>query len=239
MGKKGIELSYEISESIIDKVIKDFDTNEKEKEDVLRCLFSLYEKNTSLNCVLIKVTVLNSLYSAGLTNNIGKKKVDVVKMAEHIAGEKCFDDWLWSDNQDEQLKAYDYISLGIREQSNGLYDNCYAFASKYCNWHRPDVFPIMDSNAKWNLYSFIKNNDIPFKRTPNNWEKIKVCYDYKLFWNIFKLFQEYLNNDFNSVKKYSVKDIDKFLWQYGRSEDDNSTIQEIGGEGGDEYAKDS
>ena len=155
--KKVHKYDYEITEDIVEETIARFDQNEKNKEIVLSELFEQYSTNTQFYDVLIKVTVLNSLYSAGLNNNDGSKTIDVVTMTKHIILEPCFDNWLQSDEEKEQIKAYNYIAVGLSEARDENYNKCYAFASKYCSWHRPDIYSIMDSRAKKNLFSFIQS----------------------------------------------------------------------------------
>lgn len=230
------DLSYKLSEINIDEIIGRFEEKEKYKEAVLKEIFEKYKTNKNLNEVLIKVTVLNSLYSAGLNNNDGKKTIDVVTMARHIQAKSRLDDWLDSEDEEVLYNAYYYIACGSSEIRSDSYNNCYAFASKYCSWQRPEVFPIMDSRAKKNLYQFIKNNDI----TISSNQKIDRLgkddfYDYKMFWQICKEFKEFVNSNYVGEKEYTIKDIDKFLWQYGRESNDILQKEEIeskeGGEG--------
>lgn len=216
------DLSYKLSEINIDEIIGRFEEKEKYKEAVLKEIFEKYKTNKNLNEVLIKVTVLNSLYSAGLNNNDGKKTIDVVTMARHIQAKSRLDDWLSSENEEDLFNAYYYIACGSSEIRSETYNNCYAFASKYCSWQRPEVFPIMDSRAKKNLSLFIKENPISIKEELIGWEKKET--DYKLFWSACKEFQKYINGLGN--RNYNMKKIDEFLWEYGRPDDEPVSIKE-------------
>ena len=236
------ENNYILNVDDINENIKIFDENEKYKEFVLKALFDKYKWNISYYEILIKVTTLNTLYSAGLNNSEGKKTIDVVTMARHILLEPNFDSWLTSDDEKDNYKAYDYIASGVSAIRDGHYNKCKAFASKYCHWHRPEVFPIMDSRAKSNLYNFIDINDISDAKV-NGWDKIKKddFSDYNLFWEVFKEFKKYINEKLIGEEKYSIKDIDKLLWQYGRPKEEKTTSKEEieGRENQGEKSKDS
>ncbi|MCR4846153.1 MAG: hypothetical protein K5865_05380 [Eubacterium sp.] len=240
------ENNYILNVDDIYENIKIFDENEKYKETVLRKLFDVYKDNTNFCKVLIKVTTLNSLYGAGLHDSIGSKTIDVITMAKHILLEPRFDGWLKSENENDHLKAYSYIESGKSDARDEHYNNCYSFASKYCSWHRPDIFPIWDTTVRENLHHFIMANDISSAKEVEEWDKINNSNfnNYMVFYKVFIRFKDYINdkirkeNDKN--QEYTVKELDKFLWQYSRKiDDDDNTLQKIGGDGGDEKSKDS
>lgn len=218
---------YKLSEKVIAKAIRDFDYSERYKEVVLTKLFEKYPNNTDYYEILIKVTVLNSLYSAGLNNNKGKKTIDVVTMAKHILLEPRIDIWLKQDDEEVLFNAYRYIAEEESCVRNKEYSKCYAFASKYCSWHRPEVFPIMDSKAKKNLYQFIINNDISVSSKSKVLTKLEKddFHDYKIFWDLCKEFKEFIESSYEREKEYNMKDIDKLLWQYGRETNENDILQ--------------
>lgn len=56
-----------ITKGTIDNTIAIFEKQEKEKEDMLRSIFNAYHNNTEPYSVLLKVTLLNSLYGTQLT----------------------------------------------------------------------------------------------------------------------------------------------------------------------------
>lgn len=122
------------------------------------------------------------------------------------------------------MKAYQYLAEGLSDARNEDYNKCYAFASKYCSWHKPDKFPIMDSCAKKNLYYFIVNNDIPLSVDSKESNRLKDAgfHEYELFWILCGDFKKFIQNKFPREKEYTFKEIDKLLWQYGRNPQSDS-----------------
>lgn len=173
---------------------------------------------------MIKVTTLNNLYGAGLRNskdeNRDKKKtIDVVTMASHIVSmNKKIDELLYSKDKNELIEAYKIIESGFDTEK---YKKCYVFASKYCSWHNNDVFPIMDSRVKKELYKFIisKNNEFNGDESKGRNIGSSGFYEYELFRSTCIEFRNHVNNFINPPKEYTLKDLDKFLWVYGEKED--------------------
>ena len=235
MKYQSTEEGYQISKEIIKKYISKFDS-EEEKERVLTNLFKRFDKNTSLEDVVIKVTALNALYNAGLNNSEGSKTIDVFSMAKHIVSEPEFDSWLDSENADIQMKAYKYIESGTSVFRDSNYNNCYAFASKYCSWHKPDKFPIMDSCAKKSLYNIIVSEDNDFSFTVDGkTPKIEASdfHDYDIFSKACKSLRDYIVEKYDVGKEFDLKELDKYLWERGRIIDSNATgrnLAKIGGE---------
>ena len=91
-------------------------------------IFKLYPTNTVLEEVLIKVLVLNDLYS---TNILGTYAV-----AKHILDLHI----------DERLKNGDasLVTDIAHIELNGKEKYFYSFATKYCAMHQPKLFPIYD-----------------------------------------------------------------------------------------------
>lgn len=80
----------------------------------------------------------------------------------------------------------------------------YSFATKYCSHHNPEDFPIYDSFVDKVLryfrdmdgFSEFKNGDL------KNYKRFKeILNDFRMFYGL---------------QTYSFKDIDKFLWQFGK-----------------------
>ena len=91
-------------------------------------IFKLYPTNTVLEEVLVKVLVLNDLYS---TNILGTYAV-----TKHIIGLHI----------DERLKNGDasLVTDIAHIELNGKEKHFYSFATKYCAMHQPKLFPIYD-----------------------------------------------------------------------------------------------
>lgn len=87
---------------------------------------------------------------------------------------------------------------------NGSVKNFYSFATKYCSHHKPLDFPIYDSYVD-HLLRYFRDIDgfFNFKN-----DELK---NYSHFKNVLIKFR-----DFYGLEPYSLKDIDKYLWQLGK-----------------------
>lgn len=101
-------------------------------DQVLTEAFKSHPRNHSVHSVLLKVALLNSLYRTQI--------FDVYGMAEHVLDE-TLDKYL----RKGSLEAVSRIRRGhaIRRKKGKELD-FYSFATKYCHWHRPDVYPMYD-----------------------------------------------------------------------------------------------
>ena len=137
---------------------------------------------------MIKSAVLNDFYSTNIFS--------ILPVAKHIL----------SLNIDVRLKEGDETL--VDEIKNIVINNkpiqFYSFATKYCSHHNPNHFPIYDSFIDKVLryfrdkdgFSEFKNSDL------KDYKKFKVIInDFQLFYGL---------------QKYSLKEIDKFLWQFGK-----------------------
>ena len=98
-------------------------------EMVLSELFGKYSSNQNLRDILIKVTALNSLYNTNIYATI--------KVAEHIL------------NKNIDVKLQQGLPEVVDEiaeiEIDGKIRRNFSFASKYCHWHQPEMYPIYDS----------------------------------------------------------------------------------------------
>ena len=80
----------------------------------------------------------------------------------------------------------------------------YSFATKYCSHHRPDKYPIYDSYVN-KLLKYFRNRDgfMAFKEADLK--------KYSSYYNIIQSFKS-----FYGLQAFSVKQIDKYLWQLGK-----------------------
>jgi len=80
----------------------------------------------------------------------------------------------------------------------------YSFATKYYSWHAPHIYPIYDSFVDQLLWAYQKQEKFAaFKR-----EELLVYTRYR---EILDKFLEHY-----ALKQFGYKDLDKFLWLYGR-----------------------
>ena len=159
------------------------------QEEAIDELFQgYYNSNKSLKNIIIKCSVLNDFYST----NIFK----VYPVARHILELDI----------DDRLKNGD-ISL-VNEIANnkisGKEKNFYSFASKYCSHHNQEEYPIYDYYVDQMLRHF-RNVDVFFDFDNNDLK------NYEKFKNILLKFRE-----FYKLEKFSLKDLDRYLWQVGK-----------------------
>src|SRR5690242_2547310 len=110
-------------------------------------LFKAFPNNKKLEDILLKISVINDLYS---TNILG-----TFKMAKYIQGLDV-DDEIRTGNP----KIVNRIALGhgIRNKKNNKEINFYSFATKYCNWHNQEQYAIYDSFVEKVLIAY-RNRD--------------------------------------------------------------------------------
>lgn len=165
---------------------EEFDRQNKVIEDAITELVAQFPENTHLAHVLLKVVAINSLYSTQI--------LGVYAVAKEIH----------SRNIDARLNGGDHtlvneiawVEFGGKRRYN------YSFATKYCSWHRRDLFPIYDRRVYCALRAYQKRNSFAaFKQ--------EALLNYPTFYQIVREFRSYygLETDF--------KTLDKFLYQVG------------------------
>lgn len=77
----------------------------------------------------------------------------------------------------------------------------YSFATKYCSWHQPDLYPIYDSRVAFCLHAYRKRDRFATFTQEALW-------DYQTFRNTIKTFREHYG-----LTAFSFKKIDEFLYQ--------------------------
>ncbi len=175
----------------VDKYLKNWDENEEfvKQDFCLNALFKTqYPKNNNIYEILTKVTMLNVFYGT----NIFK----TYPVAKHIL-EMNIDKKLTS-NDDSIIDDISKIEI------NGKKVRLYSFATKYCSFHNPEAYPIYDSFVEKVLNYFrCKDHFADFK--------IQDLKNYSTFKEIVNKFVNFYN-----LEEYSVKDIDRYLWQVGK-----------------------
>ncbi len=180
---------------LVDKYIDQFNNDERyyPADQAIIKLFGAFPNNKKLKDILLKISVINYLYS---TNIFG-----TFIMAKHI---KQLD-------IDEGLKKGDpdivhQIATGhdIRTKKNNREINFYSFATKYCNWHNRDSYAIYDS--------FVVKVLMAYKRK-DNFSTFNQA-DLKHFKQFKRIIQDFVN--FYGLTQHDLKEIDKFLWIYGK-----------------------
>lgn len=153
-----------------------------------KLFFNLCPENKDMSDILIKCSSLNDFYST----NIFK----VHNVAKHFLNQKI----------DERLAVGDLnLVMDLANiEINGKRFFFYSFATKYCSHHRPDIYPIYDSYVN-KLLKYFRNRDgfMAFKES-----NLK---EYCSYYNIIQSFKS-----FYGLQAFSVKQIDKYLWQLGK-----------------------
>lgn len=205
--------------SQIEDCIKQFNEEQATAEKAISTAFRALNNSDPEN-ILIKVILLNDLYSAGLNSNApgaetllkkretGKKLMPGVMLAaEKICAyeRECRFDGCASKADAAKLIA-DFVVF------DAPYSKPYSFITKYCSFRLPELqLPIADNYVRALLLllneKLQKENGIgfnePFKNADLN--------DYSRFCGVVENFTARYAPD------RAAKDVDKFLWQYAKN----------------------
>jgi hypothetical protein len=165
---------------------KNINNSFKIVDSTLSLLFTTFPNNREIEHILIKVSTLNDLYATriyavgSLAYNIQRLNIDPLL-------------------EEENLSCVDLIDKnGLEKRS------VYSFATKYCSWHKPDIFPIFDQYVAailWHFSNHELNQALPESALRN----------YSTFCNLLLSYRQHFG-----LMDFSIKEIDKFLWSYGK-----------------------
>jgi hypothetical protein len=156
-------------------------------------LFQAFPHNKKTEDILLKISVINDLYS---TNIFG-----TFLMAKHIQ-QLDIDEELSKGNPEIVRQIATGHNIRLKNTNREL--NFYSFATKYCNWHNRESYSIYDSFVDKILMTYKrKDNFSIFKQT-----------DLKDFNEFKRIIQDFIK--FYGLTRYNLKEIDKFLWIYGK-----------------------
>ncbi len=175
----------------VDSYLEEWDKlpNYTAQENALNKLFwDIYPHNNDLDEVLAKTAILNDFYSTNIFNSYS--------MAKHIV-ELDIDERL---KREDLSLVNDIASLKI----NGKVKDFYSFATKYCSHHNDKVYPIYDSYVKKILLYFKSRDGF----SDFDGQDLK---DYVKFCKVINDFQNFYN-----LGNYTVKELDRYLWQLGK-----------------------
>ena len=189
-----IELQIPTNE-LVKKYINKFNQDERyyPADQAIIKLFEAFPENKNLEDILLKISVINDLYS---TNIFG-----TFKMAKHIQ-RLDIDELL--ENGDPRIVNKIALGHGIISKKNNQEINFYSFATKYCNWHKRDHYAIYDS--------FVEKVLIAYQYRDTFSDFIKA--DLKDFVKFKKVIFDFMT--FYDLSRQNLKEIDKFLWIYGK-----------------------
>lgn len=166
----------------------------------LRRLFAVYPRNDELEGVLVKVAALKALYRTQVLNVYG--------MGEHIV----------SCRLDPHLKEGRREAVGLVRHFRKR--DFYSFATKYCHWHRPDVYLMYDRFVVAALRWLSAKLGFLQKFT---WDQLR---DYDFFVNAVEDSRRALDLRWNGYKR-----LDQGLWILGQvieGEADTAVVRFVG-----------
>jgi hypothetical protein len=139
--------------ALVRAACEDFDRDNPVVEPALKELFSQYPDNNDIRHVLLKVVALNALYSTQIP--IYSQKIpNALDVAQNI-----------HQNAQDIDSALEAGSPGIVEtiawvSIAGKKDRIYfSFATKYCSWHKPELYPMWDANVQTYLGCLQEQSD--------------------------------------------------------------------------------
>jgi len=165
-------------------------------ENLLK-LFQTFNDDSNKFHVIIKVAALNKIYSTAITN-INPVVEKIVKASNENPTFKSINDYVEFVDKISKIKW-------INSKENSFERNNLSFASKYVHFISGHSTPIYDSYI-WiviNGYLGQKNDTKTSFANPKS---------YRGFYDTFERFKKEFQ-----LEKYTNYQIDKFLWQYGKS----------------------
>ncbi len=164
------------------------------QENVIKKLFEMHPINRQLEDILLKAAVLNDFYSTNIFSIFG--------VAKHILSIPNVDEQLARGDVKlvNEIRTVSFISKKGAEKAKDFY----SFATKYCSHHRPNLYPIYDGYVG-KVLCYFRNKD-KFADFKNDDLK-----DYEKFKNVINEFQR-----FYRLERFSVKELDRYLWQLGK-----------------------
>ena len=182
---------YKPCQSEVEKYLSRWDSLENYvlQENALdKLFFTTYPENDDIDEILIKVSALNDFYSTNIFS--------VFPVAKHIL----------SLSIDEAIKNADesIVNKIALVNMNGKVINFYSFATKYCSHHFPNDYPIYDTYVEKVLVTLNKRDRF------SNFRKVDLK-DFSIFKSVVIDFKSFYN-----LNDYSLKDIDRYIWQLGK-----------------------
>lgn len=172
--------------------------NNKNLDDAQRTLFRAMPSNTDVGQVAVKVAALNGIYATNI--------LAVVQVATHIA-QLRIDARLAEATVDHGLiQDIATVEIGGKRRRN------YSFATKYCAFHRQDLYPIYDSLVGGVLNTLLKQGETFDSFVPGeHWRT-----DYSIWCRSITKFRTHYGLD-----SFSIRDIDKYLWMLAKERNKN------------------
>jgi hypothetical protein len=173
---------------LVIKYIDQFDHGDPALTDqALTRLVAGFPDNRDESAVLLKAATINCLYATNI--------YAIFQVARHICALNI--DPKLAQGSLDVIDEIAVITLKGKRKRN------YSFATKYCSWHRPDVYPIFDSYVERLLWAYRQQDRFAeFKRSE--------LWHYPRYKESIERFRTYYGLD-----QFSFRELDKFLWLYG------------------------
>ncbi len=201
------------------RVIPDISTL-NESEELLKSVFERIKANRNNVSFISKrdiqeaVYLLDAIYHTRLEHHIQIAN----RIFEGMQKEKLLNDILSvkDPSSDIASKCVDYITRAGKIVDDG-YNYAYSFATKFCSWLNSGGFIIMDGIAVGLLSYYIDKKleaNYQDELIPTRGKKLirSSLGDYKKYTELYKLFMKWYDLD-----EYSYKEVDVFVWTYGRT----------------------
>ncbi len=188
--KRNIPQLDEPTPPVVEKYIKQFEDSERYflSDQAIIKLFSHFPENSQLEDVLLKLSVINDLYSTNIYATF--------EMAKHIQSLKI--------DPELRRRSTEIVNKIAVFPIQGKTINFYSFATKYCNWHDQDGYPIYDYFVERIIMGYRRRDGFASFRKDDlmNYTKYKgILEEFRAFYNL---------------QEFTFKRLDKFLWLYGK-----------------------
>lgn len=160
-------------------------------------LFKTFEDDNNKYNVLIKVAALNKIYSTAITN-INPVVEQIIEVNKRCSNLNKLEDYIYFIDEIAKIKW-------TNKKGESFERNNLSFASKYVHFVSEFQTPIYDSYIWIIIKGYLGQkieNEVTFKNPEN----------FKEFYFTFDKFKKEFN-----LESYSNYELDKFLWQYGKS----------------------
>jgi hypothetical protein len=168
-------------------------------DNALDLLITTFPRNDKLEEVFLKVAAVNQIYRGGIQKESNSRVDPIYQVAKRISE-------LDADVKLEQgsLELATEMAYG---KIQGV-KNRYVFATKYCHWHRPDIYSISDGNATELIWRYQQQER--FARGKAGFPKKG---DVESNYRVYKEVIDQFVNNYN-LNGISYRELDKFLWRY-------------------------
>lgn len=162
-------------------------------DSALRTLFETMPYNSDMGQVAVKLAALNGLYATNI--------FAVLQIASHITSLGIDADLAKGVPDPDLVERIACVSIKGKNRRN------YSFATKYCSFHRPDLYPIYDALVQKILNTLLRQGETFDTFEPGErWQS-----DYGLWCRSIDKFRTYFG-----LQSFSIRDIDKYLWMLAK-----------------------